>query len=76
MCHAQKGLALFQVSGPLLSSDANVNICMESVVNNYMGWVSGWLMMFPILGLIVQFSLSLINTYPGLGEIFRDHISI
>ena len=44
MCHAQKGLALFQVSGPLLSSDANVNICMESVVNNYMGWVSGWLM--------------------------------
>lgn len=34
MCHAQKGLALFQASGPLLSSDSNINICIESVLNN------------------------------------------
>lgn len=34
MCHAQKDLALFQASGPLLSSDSNTNICIESVLNN------------------------------------------
>lgn len=38
---AQMGIA-FSISGPMLSFDADVNVCVESDISNEKGRVSGW----------------------------------